>query len=132
MIRLLIFLSLLGLPAWAQPPMSGDEFDAYTKGNTLTFLENGQPYGIEQYLDRRRVTWAFDNGECQQGYWFEPEPAKICFVYEGSDGGENCWNFFRTDTGLRAMFLGALEGEPLYEARRSRLPMLCLGPEVGV
>jgi len=141
MIRLILLLILLGGTAQAQTPMSGEEFDAYTRGKTLTFMESGQAYGIEQYLPGRRVTWAFDNGECQNGYWFEPEPAVICFLYEGTVNGEQCWNFFKTDTGLRAKFLGSEDGRELYEARRSRLPMLCLGlafsashllPRVGV
>ncbi len=132
MLRMIAFLLLMAGAGWAQTPMNGDEFDAYTRGKTLTFMESGQAYGIEQYLAGRRVTWAFDNGECQYGSWSEPEPGMICFIYEGSDAGEQCWNFFETETGLRAKFVGATDGRELYEARRSRLPLLCLGPEVGV
>ena len=118
--------------AWAQTPMTGDEFETYTRGKTLTFMESGQAYGIEQYLPGRQVRWAFDNDECQDGHWFEADPALICFVYDGSDAGPQCWNFFRTDKGLRARFMGTTDGRELYEARASRAPLLCLGPEVGV
>ncbi len=132
MLRLIVFLMFTSTAAQSQSAMSGEEFDTYTLGNTLTFMENGQAYGIEQYLPGRQVTWAFDNGDCQKGHWFEPEAGMICFVYLGSDAGQQCWNFFRTDTGLRAKFIGATNGRELYEAQRSRLPLLCLGPQVGV
>lgn len=137
MLRLLILLILANAgtltPAVAQQAMTGAEFDAYTRGKTLTYYESGRPYGIEQYLGGKRVTWAFDDGECQKGTWVEPEPALICFTYENT-AGEQCWNFFQTDTGLRATFVGGAQadGPTLYEARRSRYPLLCLGPEVGV
>ncbi len=132
MLRFIVFLMFFSVTAQAQPAMTGEEFDTYTKGKTLTFMENGQAYGIEQYLPGRRVTWAFDNGDCQNGHWNEPETGMICFIYEDSDAGQQCWNFFRTDSGLRAKFIGATDGRELYEAQRSRLPLLCLGPEVGV
>ncbi|MEE9388030.1 MAG: hypothetical protein V3U96_05440 [Paracoccaceae bacterium] len=132
MFRIIAFLMLLSQAAAAQSAMSGDEFDAYTLGKTLTFMENGQAYGVEQYLPGRRVTWAFDNGDCKTGRWNEPETGMICFSYEGSDEGAQCWNFFRIETGLRAKFLGVTDGRELYEARRSLSPMLCLGPQVGV
>lgn len=132
--RLIILLVFLAgaAQAQAQVPMGGEEFDAYTRGQTLTFIENGQAYGIEQYLSGRRVIWAFENGACLDGYWSEPAPGVICFVYQGSGGDQQCWNFFQTDTGLLAKFIGAADGQQLYEARRSRRPLLCLGPEVGV
>jgi hypothetical protein len=137
MFRLLILLILFSAgaltPARAQQAMTGAEFDAYTRGKTLTYYESDRPYGIEQYLGGRRVTWAFDDGECQKGTWFEPEPALICFSYENTPD-DQCWNFFQTETGLRATFIGETPGDAptLYEARRSRYPLLCLGPEVGV
>ncbi len=137
MIARLLFLLLLfaGAPtvAAAQQAMTGTEFDAYTRGKTLTYSESGQTYGIEQYLGGKRVTWAFDDGECLKGEWYEPEPALICFLYENTPDPQ-CWQFFQTATGLRATFIGDsdIQGPTLYEARRSRYPLLCLGPEVGV
>ncbi len=132
MIRIILLLVLLGTPAGAQTAMTGDEFDAYTIGKTLTFMENGQAYGIEQYLPGRRVTWAFDNGACQKGRWFEAEPTTICFIYDKIPNQSQCWKFFKSETGILARFIGETGGRELYEARRSRLPLLCLGPEVGV
>lgn len=132
MLKIFALVCFLCGSASAQSAMTGDEFEAYTLGNTLTFIEEGQAYGIEQYLSGRRVTWAFDDGECQKGRWFEPEPTMICFVYENSDDEQHCWQFFRTDDGLRATLADTPEARELYEARMSRQPLLCLGPEVGV
>lgn len=117
---------------FAETPLSGAEFDAYTTGKTLTFLENGQAYGIEQYRPGRQVRWAFDDGDCQDGEWYEPETGLICFAYENSPGGPQCWNFFKKDNGLMAKFANEPDGTELYEARQSHAPLICLGPEVGV
>ena len=125
-------LFALSQPAFAQSPMSGAEFDAYTRGRTLTYLESGVPYGVEQYLDGRQVIWAFEGNECLKGRWSEPEPGLICFTYDkATPGGPQCWNFFETPGGLRAEFSGETEGPELYETRRSNAPLFCPGPEVG-
>lgn len=132
MIRLLIFLMFLSSPIAAQSALSGEEFDDYTRDKTLTFLESGQVYGFEQYLSGRRVIWAFADNECKEGYWYEPEPALICFVYEDAGDNPQCWNFFKTNNGLRAKFLGQEDGTELYEAQNSPEPLQCIGPKIGV
>lgn len=134
--RILLTLLLLCSPAATQagpeqPPMTGAEFDAYTQGNTLTYMEGGQSYGVEQYLSNHQVTWSFKNDDCKKGYWYEPEPTMICFVYEDTPGGPQCWNFFKTDSGIRARFISDPMGLELYEAQISRAPLICLGPRVG-
>ena len=48
---------------------------------TLTYAENGQVYGIEEYRPNRRVRWAFVGDTCREGYWYD-EGRQICFVYE--------------------------------------------------
>ena len=132
MVRLLIFLIFFGGSAAAQSAMTGEEFDDYTRDKTLTFLESGQVYGFEQYLSGRRVTWAFADNECKEGYWYEPEPALICFVYEDAENSPQCWNFFETNSGLRAKFFGQEDGRVLYEARNSPEQLQCIGPKIGV
>jgi len=117
--------------ATAGSPLSGTEFDAYTTGKTLTFLESGHAYGIEQYRPGRKVKWAFDDGDCQEGEWYEPEPGLICFIYENTSDNPQCWNFFKENGGLTARFANEQNGIELYEARQSHAPLLCLGPEVG-
>lgn len=136
MFRILIAICLLCGAAYAQDapkprPMTGAEFDAYTLGNTLTYMESGKTYGIEQYLSNHQVTWSYENDECRKGYWYEPEPAMICFNYENTPGGPQCWNFFKTDSGIRARFISEPMGLELYEARISRAPLVCFGPRVG-
>lgn len=124
-----LIFALSALPALAAEPLTGDEFEAYTKGKTLTFAENGMSYGTEQYYENRRVRWAFDQDTCIDGIWYE-NADDICFLYETGDPPQ-CWKFFLEGNKLRAVFSGE-SGTELYEAFQAEKPMACLGPQVGV
>lgn len=126
-----LFALILALPAIASERMSGAEFERYTTGRTLSFSFQGVPYGIEQYLPGRRVLWAFIGDQCQEGVWYERE-GMICFIYDDNPA-EQCWSFYRTDRGLRAVFEGP-DGPSteLYEVDQSNQPLTCPGPGVGV
>lgn len=135
MIRLIRYVAAallaLSLPALAQPAMTAEEFEAYTTGKTLYFASNGRAYGVEEYLENRRVRWSFLDGECRDGVWYEEE-GQICFVYEDFPEPQ-CWTFRRNPGGgLLARFEDDPEGTVLYEADQDDKPMMCLGPEVGV
>lgn len=132
MTRVLLASLLLSLPSalTAQSPMSAEEFDAYTQGQTFYYAENGTAYGGEEYLRNRRVRWSFLGDECKDGYWY-PHDGLICFVYEDFNGPQ-CWSFTATGDGLRATFHGEGATTELYEVRKTDEPLLCLGPEVGV
>lgn len=124
----------LAAPAFSQSadPLTAEEFDAYTRGKTMTYLQGGEPYGTEEYRNNRRVRWAFDADErCLEGVWYEAGEY-ICFAYD--DGGpDQCWQFFRGPGGLRARFKGdPMEDGTVYEAQDRDDPLLCLGPDVGV
>ena len=121
----------LAVTAQADTPMDAEAFDRYTQGRTLTFSSQGMPYGIEQYLPGRRVIWAFIGQECEEGYWYQREDM-ICFVYDNFPE-EQCWHFFETDRGLRAVFIGP-DGPSteLVEVQQSSEPLICEGPGVGV
>ncbi len=80
MFAVLFSFACNAFPAFAQTPMSGEEFDAFTKGKTFSYLQSGQAYGAEQYRSGRRVTWSFGTEECVDGTWYEPEAGLICFV----------------------------------------------------
>jgi hypothetical protein len=131
MIRaLLILLLLVPLPLRAQSPMSAEAFDAYTRGKTLFYGSGGEAYGVERYLDGRRVIWSFLDGDCKDGSWY-PQGDMICFEYE--DGaGPQCWTFFESAGGLIARFENDSAATELYEAQDIGEEMLCLGPKVGV
>ena len=59
-LRLALLLALLPLPALAERPLTGAEFERLVEGRTLTYGEAGQkPYGVERYHPGRRVTWAW-------------------------------------------------------------------------
>ena len=120
----------LALPVPAAEPMSGAQFEAYVEGKTLYFGQNGQAYGVEEYLDDRRVRWSFLDGDCKDGMWYEDQ-GMICFVYEDNPTPQ-CWSFFRESNGLRAIFENDPDATTLYEAQQNDEPMMCLGPEVGV
>lgn len=129
-------LALAALLAPAAPagagehPMTAEEFDAYTRGQTLYFSANGQPYGVERYKDGRRVTWSFLDGECKEGVWYQ-SGEMICFEYDDI-AGPQCWTFFERPGGLEARFENRTDSTVLYQTLESDEPMLCLGPEVGV
>jgi hypothetical protein len=117
--------------AHAEAPLTGAEFDAYTQGKTLTYIENGQSYGIEEYRPGQQVKWAFEGDDCQDGHWWEEQTGLICFAYDNAPDAPQCWNFYKSDRGLRAMFAGDSDNRARYEAQQAHAPMLCLGPEVG-
>jgi len=124
-------LAAAALPALAQSPMSGSEFEAYTEGRTLYYNNHGQAYGVEEYLPGNRVRWSFLDGQCKEGYWYE-EGQFICFVYEDQPGDPQCWTFWDEPGGIRALFENDPTGTELYEVTDADEPMLCLGPDVGV
>lgn len=114
----------------ADDPVDAEAFEAYTTGKTLIYGNAGGPYGIEEYLPGRQVRWSFLDGDCVEGSWF-PEGEAICFRYDAYERTQ-CWLFFQSDTGLTAQPLEDPEGSALYEVSRSKGPMICKGPEVGV
>ncbi len=124
-------LILLATPAMAQDAMNAAEFDAYTKGKTLTFgRADDDAYGIEQYQENRRVIWSFLDGECSNGVWYESK-GSICFRYD-FDPEPKCWKFYDDPNGLRAVFMNRPDTSVLYEAQDSGEPLVCPGPDLGV
>ena len=116
--------------AHAGEPMDGAAFDAYTKGKTLFYGQNGQAYGAEIYLDNRRVKWSFLDGQCKEGFWYE-EQDQICFIYEDNPVPQ-CWAFMKEGGKLIARFENIPGSTELYEADDIGEEMICLGPDVGV
>ena len=110
--------------------MTGAEFEAYSTGKTLTYADNGQVYGIEQYLPNRRVRWAFVDDTCRIGYWYE-NGQEICFVYE-HDATPQCWTFHLNEGKLKARFVADPPRAALSEVNQTPEPLLCTGPDVGV
>lgn len=128
--RPFILWLVLAAPAPALAAMGAAEFDDYTSGKTFYYGSGGQAYGAEEYLPDRKVIWTFLDGECQRGEWYESD-GLICFVYE-IEPEPQCWSFTRAAGGLIARFENDPDQTELYEVRRSREPLLCPGPDVGV
>jgi hypothetical protein len=127
---LVLLLSILAAPTLADGAMTATEFDAYTKGKTFSYGIDGAPYGVEQYLDNRRVRWSFVEGTCQDGEWYEDD-GLICFVYD-IEPEPQCWSFRQGQNGLIAKFENDPTAIELYEVGRSPSPLICPGPDVGV
>jgi len=128
--RFVIPLCLIVSPALAGEPLSAEAFDAYTRGKTLFYGFDGTAYGVERYLDGRRVIWSFLDGDCKEGVWYE-QAGRICFVYEGRSEPQ-CWQFEQGPGGLVARFQDDPEATELYEADEIGEEMICYGPDVGV
>lgn len=128
---LAVVLALLSADAGlAAEPMDGQAFDAYTRGKTLFYGQNGQAYGAEIYLDDRRVRWSFLDGECKEGFWYE-QADQICFVYEDNPTPQ-CWAFSKQGGRLTARFEDLPGATELYEAEDIGEEMICLAPNLGV
>jgi hypothetical protein len=128
-LRAFALACLLPLPAHAETPLTGAEFEALTTGKTMDHVLNGDVYGAEHYYPDRRVRWAFSGDECLDGIWYE-KGAMICFEYEDGTGPE-CWTYFRDGAGIRAIAQGDDATAPVQMTATDR-PLSCLGPEVGV
>lgn len=130
MVRLVCTFVFVATSAMAQDePMSGPDFQAYTKGRTLTFvLPDGRTHGIEQYLPRQRVLWSPEPGTCVEGHWYAQD-GQICFVYE-SDPEPKCWVVSQTPRGMRADFVNTPGSTPIFEAIDAENPLICAGPDL--
>lgn len=126
----LVAILFVAQAAVGAEPMNGAAFDAYTKGKTLFYGQNGQPYGAEVYLDDRRVKWSFLDGQCKEGFWYE-EAGQICFVYEDNPTPQ-CWAFTTEAGKLTARFENLPGATELYEAEDVGEEMICLAPNLGV
>lgn len=127
--RYLIFL-VLAAPAFAGDAMNATEFDAYTKGKTITFgVAGDDAYGIEQYQDNQRVIWSFLDGVCSNGVWYESK-GNICFRYD-FDPDPKCWKFYDEPDGLRAVYINSPNTSVLYEALESGELLICPRPNLS-
>jgi len=122
--RSLALCLALASPALAQDGMTGEEFDAYVTGRTITFSTATNPsFGVERYLPGRRVMWSTFDGICQYGVWFESK-GDICFRYEG-DPEHKCWTIFEEPDGLRGVFTTRPNSTVIFEERDREDPLIC-------
>lgn len=129
------FLLILGLgagPAAAAALISPGAFETMSAGHTLYFDRDGIPFGAEQYFPGRRSLWRFAaTGECVEGGW-QARGDLICFTYDGSSAGAECWTF-QQDGGLRATLVegGSETGFALDLSHSDTEPLDCPGPDIG-
>jgi hypothetical protein len=127
--RLALALILLAGAAEARSPMTAEEFETWSTGQTLDYWIDGAYWGSERHLSGRQTLDADADGDCREGEWF-PKADMICFVYAG-DPGEHCWHFFRDGTLVLAEVAGADSGLSA-EVTLADEPLACAGPDVGV
>ena len=108
----------------AQQTMSAAAFEAFTRGRTLTYFIDGEPYGIEAYLPGRQVIWRLIGADCQYGEWFG-RGADICFVYDDDPEVEHCFAYVADGDGLREV--PQAPGAPLVTAVEDGRPLTCAG-----
>ena len=125
--RLTLALLLLTGTAQAQTPMTAEEFEAFSTGQTLDYFIDGTFWGSERHLADRKTLDADAEGPCREGRWF-PKGDQICYVYEG-DAGEHCWQFFRDGSRVLAQ---TDDGDLSAEVTLADQPLACPGPDVGV
>lgn len=130
MVRFLIIFSLVASSAAAEGRLTADAFDALTRGRTVVYSFGGEFHGMERHLGDRRVEWAFADGQCHAGRWYE-DGETICFVYENLDGPQ-CWVFTDAAGGFLATFVDEAGPGSTYSAQVTDAPMTCDGPMVGV
>ena len=114
-------------------PLTGKAFDALSRGTTMHFMADGQPYGSEQFFADHRTVWRDDDGRCINGKWTY-EPPAICFVYDDGSG-PFCWEIEGDARALTVTSTRNTEGEPPLVLRLSgqdKVPILCTGPLFGV
>jgi len=136
MIRLLVMILAL-LPAAAPSPaaqqgeavLSPEAFDAYVRGKTLYFAQQGKPYGAEQYLPGNRSIWRYADGQCSRGRWYVRN-RQICFLYEG-ERDEQCWLFLKKTAGYAARAVGREPEADLDVIWQDDRALDCALPEPG-
>jgi hypothetical protein len=126
----LLALALAATPAFAELPLTAEEFEAHVTGKTITYQQYTSVFGVEEYLPGRKVRWSTAPDECQYGSWF-PEADKICFVYEYNPT-PICWTFWMKDGALVALSETGIAGEELYEVDATDQGLPCPGPDIGV
>ena len=115
---------LFATPVFAEAPMSATAFDDYVTGRIISFGTEGNPgFGVEQYLEGRRVIWSTGDGTCTNGVWYESK-GDICFRYDG-DPEPKCWAIYREGEGLRAVFTTRPGTSIIFEAEDYSVPLIC-------
>jgi hypothetical protein len=128
-LALSVLLLTAPAPAFADTPITPEAFEAHVTGKTITYRQFESVFGIEEYLEGRKVRWSVAPNECQYGSWY-PSDDDICFVYE-YDPTPACWTFWLKDGRLVALSDNGLPGEELHEVNADTQSLPCPGPDIG-
>lgn len=131
--KLSLVLALLAAPgfSYAEDFLSPEAFNSYSEGTTLYFAQNGQPFGVEQYLPDRKSIWQYSDGTCVKGIWFD-QGDRICFTYENdAKGTAQCWRFLQKGARFAARADGRGPQDDLEVIWQDAEPIACLAPDVG-
>ena len=128
-----IALCLIFASAASAQILTGDAFDALSRGTTMHFTDNGRFYGSEQFFHGQRTVWRADDGSCVNGKWSYEAPA-ICFVYDDASG-PFCWKVEGDAEHLTVTSTRNADGQPplvLTLSSQDKSEILCTGPLFGV
>ena len=120
---------LLCSSAGAEELVTPEEFEALSKNRTLYFSFDGAPFGAEQFFEGRRTLWQHRDGTCTAGAWHNDGPS-LCFLYEDNLDLQ-CWYVIRRDGDLFVRADDAPEGQELRLERSDKVPLPCIGPDLG-
>ncbi len=125
---LLPTLLALASAAHAGEILSAETFERLVAGKTLHFIEDGAPYGSEQFLPGRRSLWRYaGDANCASGTWY-PEGEAICFRYDGTTG-DICWRITRESGAIFAELHGSQDAGRLELGSIDSAPLPC--PQTG-
>ena len=127
-----VAVALSAHAAAAERVVTPQEFEGLVAGKTLRFDRFGEPFGAEQYFPDKRVIWAFEDGTCERGIWFENGAGQICFVYD-VDPAPQCWDFIEMPSGdFHARAEGSDPAADLVARATGEDPLTCEAPDLGV
>jgi hypothetical protein len=116
-------------PAFVEPLLTAEEFDALTLGRTMTWSEFGTVYGVEYYLPNRQIRWTVVGDDCKAGHWY-PDGDAICFQYE-DDPAPDCWEISASGPDFLARYTAnPPDAEPVIVTETTER-LACFGPKVG-
>lgn len=130
MIRVVVALLVLTMPAQAQDYVTPQEFEEFSRNKTLYFSFQGTPFGAEQFFEGRRSLWQHSDGTCSAGAWHN-DGNKLCFLYEDNLALQ-CWFMYRRDGDIFVRAEDAPEDQELKLERQDVVPLPCIGPDLGV
>ena len=76
------------------------------------------------------MIWQTTEGDCDKGRWY-PQDGAICYIWESDPEPPQCYELTLDDRTLVFRYLDEPDDPPFRSALESRIPLSCVGPELG-